>query len=61
MLSAKDGRIIKTFIKSSRINNSLRCESGVSGPEAVSTISIPTMPKVTEAPMNMLVAIFCIL
>ncbi len=36
-------------------------ESGLSGPEAVSTTSIPVIPKLMEAQMNTRVAILCIL
>jgi hypothetical protein len=49
MLSAKEGKIINTFIKRSLINIWLRLESGLSGPEAVSTTNIPTIPNVIEA------------
>jgi hypothetical protein len=49
MLSAKEDRMINTFIKRSLINIWLISESGVSGPEAVSTTSIPKIPNVIEA------------
>jgi hypothetical protein len=39
---------------------SLIAESGSSGPDAVRTISMPMTPKMTDAMMNMFVAIFCI-
>lgn len=60
MLSAKEGRIINTFIKRSLMSISLRLESGLSGPEPVSTTNIPTIPNVIEAQINTRVAIFCI-
>jgi hypothetical protein len=59
MLNASEGRIINTFINRSLINTSLKWESGVSGPEAVSTTSIPTIPNVIEEYINIRVAIFC--
>jgi len=52
---------MNTFAKSSRISSSLRLESGLSGPEAVSTTNIPMIPNVIEAQMNTRVATFCIL
>lgn len=42
------------------MSTSLVLESGRSGPEAVRTMSMPMMPKTTEAPINIRVAIFCI-
>lgn len=61
MLSAKEGRIINTFIKRSLISSWVMVESGLFGPEAVSTIAIPTIPKMIEAQINIRVAIFCML
>lgn len=61
MLSAKEGKIINTFIKRSRISSWVKWESGWSGPEAVSTTNIPTAPNAREAQINIRVAIFCII
>jgi hypothetical protein len=52
---------MNTLIKRSLINIWLRLESGLSGPEAASTTSTPTIPNVMEAQINIRVAIFCIL
>lgn len=60
MLSANDGKIINTLANKSRMSISLVLESGLSGPDAVSTSSMPIIPNVTEAMINILVAIFCI-
>lgn len=49
MLSVNKGRIINTFIKVSLIDSLLRLESGSSGLEAIKTVKIPKMLKVTEA------------
>jgi hypothetical protein len=49
MLTANAGRRINTFAKRSLMNISLKLESGLSGPEAVSTTNIPIMPKVIDA------------
>jgi hypothetical protein len=59
-LNAKEGSIMNTFIKRSRISISLAWESGLSDPEAVSTTNIPIRPKVIEAQINIRVAIRCI-
>lgn len=59
MLRANEGKIINTSANSKRINVSLSGESGVSGPDAVITISMPIIPKATEAYINIRVAIFC--
>lgn len=48
-LSAKEGRIINTSIKRSLINVWLKMESGLSGPEAVRTTSIPKIPNMRDA------------
>jgi len=61
MLSAKEDSITNTFIKRSLISVSLTVESGLSGPEAVNTSNIPKMPNVTEAYINIRVAIFCMI
>ena len=61
MLSAKEGSIINTFIKRSRISIWLNWESGLSGPEPVSTTNMPTIPNVIEAQINIRVAIFCMI
>ena len=60
MLRANDGRIMKTFANSRRINASLKAESGLSGPDAVITTSRPVIPKDIDAIINTRVAIFCI-
>jgi len=52
MLRANDGRITKTVINKSLIKNSLKAESFLSGPEAVRTTKIPTIPNIMEAYMN---------
>lgn len=49
MLKASEGSIIKTVVNKSFISISLIAESGLSGPEAVSTTKIPMIPKATEA------------
>jgi len=60
ILNANEGSIIKAVTNSSLINNSLSQVSFLSGPDAVKTTKIPIMPKTIEAPMKILVAIFCI-
>lgn len=57
---ANEGNIIKTFKNNNLIRMWLNSESGLFGPEAVNTISIPTMPKAIELQINILVAIFSI-
>lgn len=42
------------------MSHSLKLESGLSGPEDVNTTKIPITPKLIEAYINTLVAIFCI-
>jgi hypothetical protein len=49
MLNAKEGKIINTFIKRSLMSIWLKLESGLSGPEAVRTTNIPTIPNATDA------------
>jgi hypothetical protein len=49
MLNAKEGRIINTSMNTSFISISVTVESGLLGPEAVSTTSIPNMPKSIDA------------
>src|SRR5687767_4766262 len=61
MLSANEGKIMNTFIKRSLISISLALVSGLSGPEAVRTSSIPRMPNVIEAQINIRVAILCMI
>ena len=60
MLSANEDNIIKTVTNRRRMSTSLKAESGLSGPEAVSTTKIPKIPKTIDATINILVAIFCI-
>ncbi len=60
MLRANEGRITKTVANKSRIKISLKLESDSSAPDAVKTIKIPMMPKMTDAQIKTLVAIFCI-
>lgn len=57
MLKANEGRIIKTVIINSFIRIAL---SGSSGPP-LTTVIIPIMPKATDAKINTLAAIFCML
>jgi hypothetical protein len=51
---------MKTVRNKSRISIWLRVVSGLSGPEAVRTIRIPTIPKAIDAYINTFVAIFSI-
>lgn len=48
ILKANEGSIMKTVVNKSFISISLTAESGLSGPEPVSTTKIPIIPKATE-------------
>jgi hypothetical protein len=60
-LRAKEGSIINTQVKRSLIRVSSHTVSAVSGPEEVKTIRRPIMPKAIDAPIKILVAVFCII
>lgn len=48
MLSANDGKIMKTVAKRSLISVSSSCVSAVSGPDDVKTIQKPIIPKAID-------------
>ena len=47
-LNANEGSMMKTLANKSLINILLKVESGVSGPEAVTTIKRPMIPKAID-------------
>ena len=60
MLSAKEGKITKTVAMRSFISTTFTSELLPPLPGEVRTNNIPKIPKMTEAVMNVRVAIFCI-